>query len=97
MKAADICLRAAALVGVDRQEQHGDKFENHNNIALLWTAYLWPRLDDRLTALDVSLMMSLLKVARTKSGNHNPDDYVDGTGYFSCSGEIADELYGEKK
>jgi hypothetical protein len=36
-------------------------------------------------------MMTLLKVARTKIGSHNPDDYVDGAGYMAIAGEIADD------
>ena len=90
MKAADVCTKAAALVGGDRDNQHGDKVENHQNIARLWNAYLGPRMDDHLSALDVALMMALLKIARTKSGAHNIDDYIDGAGYMGCAGEIAE-------
>ena len=36
-------------------------------------------------------MMALLKVARTKLGNLNKDDYVDGAGYLAIAGEIASE------
>jgi len=39
----------------------------------------------RLTAVLV-----LLKVARTKTGAHNPDDYIDMTGYAAIAAELAD-------
>jgi hypothetical protein len=91
MKAGEICAKAAELVGGDREATHGDKVENHQNIARLWNAYLGWRLPDgaALTAKDVALMMALLKIARTKLGAHNPDDFVDLAGYAGCAGEIA--------
>jgi hypothetical protein len=89
--AAAICRRAAELVGGDRQRTHGDKVANHANIAALWTAFLRRKLRDgaTITALDVALMMVLLKVARTLTGNPNPDDYIDAAGYAGVAGEIA--------
>lgn len=90
--AATICMRAAELVSGNRATTHGDKLENHANIAALWNAFLGDRLPagHKLSALDVALMMALLKIARTKAGGHNPDDYIDLAGYAGCAGEIAD-------
>lgn len=92
MRAENYCIRAANLVGGSRAKTHGDKTENHNNIAALWNAYLGNRLCDwtTLSAKDVALMMALLKIARTKTGAHNQDDYIDMAGYAGCAGEIAD-------
>lgn len=90
MKASDITQKATDLVGGDRGRTHGDKRENHQNIAALWNAYLGHRLVGGLTPLDAALMMALLKIARTKCGSHNPDDYVDLAGYAGVAGEIAD-------
>ena len=94
MKASEFCTTAAGLVSGDRHKTHGDKVENHQNIAALWNAYLGYRLPEgcQLTPLDVALMMSLLKVARTKLGAHNPDNYVDLAGYAGVAGEIAEQL-----
>lgn len=41
-----------------------------------------------ITADQVALMMVLLKVARTKTGGLNIDDYVDMAGYAGVAGEI---------
>ena len=82
--ASEILQIASNLVNGDRQNQHGDKVTNHNNIARLWSAYL----DKNITANDVALMMTLLKVARTKCGSHNIDNYIDGAGYMGVAGEI---------
>jgi hypothetical protein len=87
--ASQIAQRAADLVGGERDRQHGKKLENFQNIADLWTAYLGDR---KISALDVGLMMALMKVARTKSGAHNLDDFVDGAGYLACAGEIAEQI-----
>lgn len=95
MKRVEICETAARLIGGERNRQHGDPRPNHENIGALWNAYLerrFPQLAGaRLSAHDVALMMSLLKIARTMAGNHNPDDYVDGVGYLAIAGGFAAE------
>jgi hypothetical protein len=89
--AKQVCETAAGLVGGDRAKSHGDKTENHRNIATLWNAYLGWRLGEGclLKPEDVALMMLLLKVARTKTGTFNEDDFVDMAGYAGCAAEIA--------
>ena len=34
------------------------------------------------------LMMSLLKIARTKTGSPNKDDLIDGAAYLAIAGEL---------
>lgn len=95
MTGGDVCARAANLVGGDRQKTHGDKVENHQNIACLWNAFLGYRIleNNHLTARDVALMMALLKIARMKTGSHNLDDYVDLAGYAGVAAEIAERSH----
>jgi len=88
MPAKDICEKAAHLVSGDRARTHGDKVRNHQNIALLWSAYLGVPI----TPLQVALMMALVKVARTKLGEYNEDNYVDLAGYAGVAGEIAERV-----
>lgn len=83
--ASGIAHKAAGLVSGARAATHGDKQENHENIAALWTGYL----EMSITAKDVANMMVLLKVARTKTGEYNPDDYMDAVGYAAIAGELA--------
>ena len=85
MRARDVCRRATDLVGGDRARQHGEALAAHTNIAVLWSAYLGMPI----TARDAALMMVLLKVARTKTGAFNLDDYVDAAGYAAIAAEIA--------
>lgn len=84
MNAADICAKAAEIVAGDREATHGDKVENHTNIAALWSAYL----GIPVSAHDAALMMALLKIARTKTGTVDMDNYVDLAGYAGCAAEI---------
>lgn len=98
MKAGEILETAAQLVDGERARLHGDKVENHNCIAGLWSAYLRITQDRRATggvdAIDVANMMILLKVARTVSGgDHNIDNYVDAAGYAAVAGEIAERWH----
>lgn len=81
----EILADAGRLISSDRAEQHGDMRANHENIANLWAAYL----GTPVSAHDVALMMSLLKIARTKTGQHNQDDYVDAVGYMSIAASLA--------
>ena len=90
--AGGICRQAGNLVSGPRAATHGDKFENHSNIAALWTGYL----DVSITARDVANMMVLLKIARTKAGEHNPDDYLDAVGYAAIAGELAAQEQAER-
>jgi hypothetical protein len=89
-----VCAKAASLVGGDRQKTHGDKVENHGNIARLWNAYLLNKKNYTvgipLSAHDIAMLMALLKVARTQAGSHNLDDYVDLAGYAGVAAEIAE-------
>ena len=80
----DFLSHAIELVGGDRQKDYRDKVDNHNNIAKLWSAYL----DIPVTAHDVAILMSLLKVARTKLGAVSKDTYVDMSAYSAIAGEI---------
>ena len=80
----EILSEATRLVGADRQKDYGDKVQNHNNIAKLWSAYL----DVEVKAHDVAILMTLLKVARTKLGAVSEDTYIDMSAYSAIAGEI---------
>lgn len=92
MKASEILSDVAALVSGDREASHGDKRQNHQNIAALWNAFLAIRREPAapLNEVDAALLMALLKIARTQTGAHNIDDYRDGCGYIAIAGELAD-------
>ena len=70
-----------------RHHEYGDKKTNHDNIAKLWSAYLG--ID--VNAHDVAILMLLLKIARTKSGNPTEDTYIDMVGYSAIAGEVCED------
>ena len=74
---------AITLVGGQRQKDYGDKTDNHQNIANLWSAYI----GHTITAENVAIMMCLLKIARTKLGKVSPDTYIDASAYMAIAGE----------
>ena len=69
MNTTDILEKTKKLVSKDREDKHGDKVENHENIARLWTSYLANKFKLNLIILpeDVANLMSLLKIARTQA------------------------------
>ena len=83
-KTKEFLARASTLVAGDREKDYGDKVHNNNNIAKLGSAYL----DVEVKAHDVAIMMTLLKVARTKLGAVSEDTYIDMSAYSAIAGEI---------
>tara|TARA_Y100001951_G_C11038329_1_gene128829 strand:+ start:76 stop:444 length:369 start_codon:yes stop_codon:yes gene_type:complete len=80
----EILTKANSLISKDRERDYGDKVKNHENIAKLWSAYK----DTEITAHDVAIMMTLLKIARTKLGAVSEDTYIDMSAYSAIAGEI---------
>jgi hypothetical protein len=92
-KAKDILETAIKLQTGDRAATHGDVLKNHEHIAALWNGYLGAQLVEPITPHQALLLMAQLKMARTKLGEHNLDDYVDAAAYIAMAGEIAERLY----
>ena len=88
MNTYEILETSLNLVSGNRNDTHGDKLKNHQNIADLWSAYL----GIEITPMQVATLMVLLKVARTKEGSHNIDDYIDACGYAAIAGDLAEQL-----
>lgn len=83
-----ILREAERCVCGHREQDYGSPEDNFKIIAHLWSAYL----DHSVTPLDVAMMMSLLKVARIRSGNGTMDSFIDLAGYAACGGEIKDVM-----
>tara|TARA_R100001594_G_scaffold72327_2_gene106970 strand:+ start:3056 stop:3460 length:405 start_codon:yes stop_codon:yes gene_type:complete len=83
---ASILRTAEKYITSDRAVQHGEMKNNFATIASYWSEHL----GTRVTAIDVSVMMTLLKIARLKSSEENFDNWVDACGYLACGGELVD-------
>ena len=82
---AEILDAAKKIVTGEREKQYGKPEDNFAIIAELWGTYT----GYKFSPVDVAMMMALLKVARIKTGDYLPDNYVDICGYMACAGEIA--------
>lgn len=83
-KREEILNKAAKAISGERDEHYGSPEDNFQRIANLWTAYY----GRPFTAIDVAMMMILLKIARTVYDPSHEDNYVDIAGYAACAGEI---------
>lgn len=85
MNRADILDTAKDYVTRDRAATHGGAERNFGLIAAYWSAHL----DHPVSATDVAVMMTLLKLARIGSNPAHQDNWIDGAGYLACGGELA--------
>ena len=82
---AEILDAAKKIVTGEREKQYGSPEDNFGVIARLWSAYE----GREFTPVVVAMMMTLLKVARIKTGQYKADSYIDACGYLACAAEIA--------
>lgn len=85
MTRAEILDKAKECVCGQREQDYGKPEDNFATIANLWSAYKGTEFN----AKDVAVMMSLMKIARIKTGTSTNDCFVDLAGYAACGGEIA--------
>ena len=85
MTRSEILAAAEEATGGHRTTDYGTPESNFGRIARLWSDYL----GHDITAVDVAMLMTLLKVARVKSNHGGIDSYIDIAGYAACAGEIA--------
>ena len=85
----EILDAAKAIVTGEREKQYGSPEDNFGVIARLWSAYA----GREFTPVDVAMMMTLLKVARIKTGHYKSDSYIDACGYLACAAEIAGRIH----
>lgn len=90
MLRADILEEAKRIVTRDRADAYGSAERNFALIAAYWSDHL----DHPVTAADVAVMMTQLKLARLKANPGHRDSWVDVAGYAACGGEIAAEALG---
>lgn len=89
MTRREILDTAKACVCGQRDLDYGTPEDNFSVIANLWSVYL----GREIKAVDVAMMMALLKIARIANGGGSGDSFVDLAGYAACAGEIAGDDY----
>lgn len=82
-----VLTTAEQLINGQRAKDYGDASENFQRIADLWT----PILGVQVTASDVALCLTQLKVARLITSPTHKDSWIDAAGYIALGGEIANK------
>lgn len=82
---------ALVYVTKDRNSSYGEPEDNFQAIADIWNAqgYCKGKDYELLTAVDVALMMTGMKLARLRHNAAHRDSWVDMIGYGACGGGIA--------
>ena len=88
-----ILENAIRTVCQDRRDEYGQIEDNFGLIADLWSSYLGASV----TAVDVAMMMGMIKMARIKTGKYTQDNFVDLAGYAACGAECTPEALQEKE
>lgn len=81
----EVLVVAGELISGDRHDDYGSAVENFSRIAQLWS----PILGVPVSAVQVALCMSQVKVSRLVNSPGHVDSWVDAVGYFALGGEIA--------
>ena len=86
---SQILEKAKECVTGKRPEDYGSPENNFQTIADFWNTYIKATRAKELSAKDVAVMMSLLKIARiTKSDSI--DSFIDLAGYAACAGQFVE-------
>lgn len=80
---------AIKCVCSDRNKAYGAPEDNFAKIAAYWNVQLADKLREPLTAHDVGIAMTLMKLARMRTSPEKMDHYVDAAGYLACTGGFA--------
>ena len=92
MTRVDIIAEVSRCVNTERNSSYGEPEDNFRAIADFWNVYMSNRgeeLNRPLTATDIAIMMSLLKIARIATGEAKMDNFIDLAGYAVCAGEVS--------
>ena len=76
----------------DRNQDYAPPEQNFQRIADLWNVYLEGKTE--VTPYDTSVMMVLVKVARSMASPHLLDHLVDIAGYAACAGDVMPDAPG---
>ena len=82
-----IIEKANQIAAGSRQGMYGKPERNFRTIAGLWSAYLGAEISPD----QVCVMMTLLKVARMRSGHYREDNAVDAVNYLLFAAELAQD------
>ena len=74
----------------DREKSYGNPVDMHERIAKIWSGIL----NHHVTAYEVALCMTGLKLARSTKNAFDPDSLIDAQGYTEIAQKIQGEIEG---
>ena len=80
-------LDAAKVAVRDRGEEYGSPWENHERIAVMWTAIMGVQFEPE----QVALCLAALKIARLSHNRDHQDSWKDLAGYAAVGSECLHE------
>ncbi len=91
----EILDEAYHATGNDRNSIYGDPYTNLNCQARMVHAYLHGKYGEdtdpyTITAHDIAIINTLIKIGRIATGKYHRDNYVDGSAYMAIAGELGD-------
>lgn len=89
----DELLDKAKSAVANRGLNYGTPKDNFVRIARLWAVHLQNRYNEvfAIDAIDVALMMDLVKTARLENTPNHLDSWIDKAGYAACGANIASD------
>tara|TARA_R110000824_G_scaffold165266_3_gene341850 strand:- start:524 stop:994 length:471 start_codon:yes stop_codon:yes gene_type:complete len=86
MSRREVIRQVEQAVMSDRNQDYAPPEQNFQRIADLWNVYLEGKTE--VTPYDTSMMMVLVKVARSMASPHLIDHLVDIAGYAACAADV---------
>ena len=80
-------LDAAKETVADRADEYGTPWQNHERIAVMWTAILGIEVEPE----QVALCLAAMKIARLATSLDHQDSWVDLAGYAATGSECLHE------
>ena len=80
-------LDAAKEAVADRADEYGTPWQNHERIAVMWTAILGIEVEPE----QVALCLAAMKIARLSTNLDHQDSWVDLAGYAATGSECLHE------
>jgi hypothetical protein len=87
MKRDEVLKNAMKLINGDRAKDYGDAYDNHKNIASLWSVVF----GFKVMVWQVYLCLILVKIARLVQSPKHLDSIIDIPGYSALLGETVEK------
>lgn len=89
MDRKEVLDAAAKACLITRSAQYSHPKDAFFSISKLWNTWYGIRKPGEFNAVDVAMMLAMVKQARLSSNPTHEDSWIDLAGYAACGGEVA--------